>query len=99
MGTFDQIVSLSVQLSIHRAAILNRNMGFSLRLTLILLYQLSSLGALGDVTQPRQKRPNIVVFMTDDVDTELGTEMALNKTRGWIHSQGVQARRRIVVTT
>ncbi len=38
----------------------------------------------------QQKRPNIVVVLTDDVDTELGTEMAMNKTREWIHSQGVE---------
>ena len=41
-------------------------------------------------TSEQSRKPNVVLILTDDLDSELGTELPLRKTRRWIHENGVQ---------
>ncbi len=47
-------------------------------------------GLLGGPLEVLALKPNVVLLLTDDLDTELGTEMPMEKTRRWIHQEGVQ---------
>ncbi len=43
----------------------------------------------GGIQCQSSSKPNILLFMLDDVDSELGGDSPLAKTRGWIHDEGV----------